>query len=339
MPRARTLVTLGLLGAVGAGAWWWFAGRGPEVSVVLPSRGTAVEIVYATGAVEPVLWAKVGPSVRGRIVERCRCEGQNVTTGQVLARLDDREARATLRELEARRDQSKRDVDRQIELSNRGVASTQALERAQTDLRQLEALIAAQIERIENFKLLAPIDGVVLREDGEVGEVVDAVAVLYRVGQPKPLQLVAEVNEEDIPRVVPGQLTLIRADAFPERRIEGRVFDVTPAGDPVAKTYRVRIRLPDDTPLKIGMSVEANIVTREKANALLVPSEAVSGGAVFVVVNGLIARRPVDVGLRGTRATEIVSGLGEGDAVIAPAPATSRIGSRARTALRNEAGR
>ena len=100
-------------------------------------------------------------------------------------------------------------------------------------------------------------DGVVLREDGEVGEVVDSNTVLYRIGLPKPLQLVAEVNEEDIPRVQVGQTVLLRFDAFTDQRLTGSVREITPAGDPVAKTYRVRVALPDDTPLMIGMSVEA----------------------------------------------------------------------------------
>ncbi|NJO54862.1 MAG: efflux RND transporter periplasmic adaptor subunit, partial [Bacteroidales bacterium] len=193
-------------------------------------------------------------------------------------------------------------------------------ERAQTEVRQLEALIAAQGERIENYKLVSPMDGTVLREDGEVGEVVDTTAVLYRVGQPQPLRLVAEVNEEDIPRVAKGQVTLIRADAFPETRLEGRVDDITPAGDPVAKTFRVYVSLPDDTPLQIGMSVEANIVSQEKANALLVPTEAIVGGAVFVVENGGAVRRKVETGIKGTRAVEILSGLREDERVISPVP-------------------
>ena len=72
-------------------------------------------------------------------------------------------------------------------------------------------------------------------------------------------------------------------------------------GDVAAKTYRVKIALPDDTPLKPGMSVEANIVTREKPNALLVPADALQGNAVFVVEGTRVRKRDVTVGIRGTR--------------------------------------
>ncbi len=84
-------------------------------------------------------------------------------------------------------------------------------------------------------------DGVVLRRDGEVGEIAEAGQILFRVGVPKPLQVVAEVNEEDIPRVALGQTVLLRTDAFPDRRLEGKVREITPMGDVVAKTYRIKV--------------------------------------------------------------------------------------------------
>src|SRR3972149_3235301 len=145
-----------------------------------------------------------------------------------------------------------------------GAATAQALERTSMDLQQVQALIAVQFERIGDYTITAPMDGILLRRDGEVGEIAEAGQVLVRVGVPKPLQIVAEVNEEDIPRVAVGQTVLLRTDAFAGQRLEGRVREITPMGDPVAKTYRIRVALPDDTPLLPGMSVEANVITREK---------------------------------------------------------------------------
>jgi RND family efflux transporter MFP subunit len=175
------------------------------------------------------------------------------------------------------------------------------------------------MEKLDNYTITAPMDGVVLRRDGEVGEIVDPGQVLYRVGVPKPLQVVAEVNEEDIPRVAVAQTVLLRSDAFVGKQLDGKLRDITPMGDPVAKTYRIRIALPDDTPLKVGMSVEANVVTREKPNALLVPADAVQGTAAFVIANEEVQKRNVEIGIRGTRAVEILSGLAEGERVASPA--------------------
>jgi RND family efflux transporter MFP subunit len=327
MTQSRIIALLVLAIAIAAAVYWNF-GRPTAVNAVRVERGNAAEIVYATGAIEPVRWSKVTPLIKGRIVERCRCEGKEVKAGDVLARLDDKEAQATLTELKAREVFARREVERQSELIARNVTTAQAHERALTEMRSIQALITAQTERLENYKLVAPMDGVVLREDGEIGEIVDSLNVLYRIGLPRPLQVVAEVNEEDIPRVWNGMKVLLRTDAFLSQPLEGTVSDITPAGDPIAKTYRVKIALPDATPLRIGMSVEANIVTREKADVLLVPSAAVADGHVFVIDGFRAYRRKVETGIRGTRATEIVSGLKEGDIVVASVPSGLADGAR-----------
>src|SRR5262245_201493 len=287
----RRGTALVLAATVAAGLAWWRLGRVPEVAFVAPFRGTAVEIVYGTGAVEPVRWAKVASIIRDRIVELCYCEGKTVAKGDVLARLDDREVRAQLQELRAREDFAKRELTRATELMGRGVASTQAFERISMDLRQVQALISVQLEKLADYTIASPMEGIVLRRDGEIGEIAETGQVLFRVGVPKPLQVVAEVNEEDIPRVAVGQTVLLRTDAFAGRRLEGKVHEITPMGDAVTKTYRIRIALPDDTPLHVGMSVEANVVTREKQNALLIPADALVGTQVLVVVSGDRVRR------------------------------------------------
>ena len=161
------------------------------------------------------------------------------------------------------------------------------------DLRQIQGLISVQMEKIDDYVIVSPMDGVVLRRDGEIGEIAESGQVLYRVGVPKPLRITAEVNEEDIPRVALGQKVLLRTDAFPDHPLEGTVGEITPMGDSVAKTYRIRIALPNDTPLKPGMSVEANVVTWEKQDALLVPREAAQGTYVSVINGNHSERRRV----------------------------------------------
>jgi RND family efflux transporter MFP subunit len=321
------------------GAWWWLVGSVPIVTAVTPVRGTAVEIVYATGAVEPIRSARVATVIRNRIIEICDCEGKAVVKGDVLARLDDKDVRAQLHELRAREDFSKRELARQTDLIGRGSTTTQAYERASMDLRSIQGLISVQIEKLADYTITAPIDGVVLRRDGEVGEVADVGQVLFRIGVLKPLQVVAEVNEEDIPRVVVGQTVLLRTDAFMGRRLVGTVREVTLIGDPVAKTYRIKTALPDDTPLLPGMSVEANVVTREKPEALLIPSDAVQGMSVFVIEGQRVRKRTIELGIRGTRAVEVLSGLAANEQVASPAPTTLADGRRVRVIAKSDSAK
>jgi RND family efflux transporter MFP subunit len=260
----------------------------------------------------------VASLIRDRIVEICDCEGKSVAKGDVLARLNDREQRALLDELKAREEFARKELDRQADLVGRGVTTPQAHEKVSMEMRTVQALILAQLEKIADRVITAPIDGVVLRRDGEVGEIAEAGQILFRIGVLKPLQVVAEVNEEDIPRVAVGQTVLLRTDAFLGQRLEGTVREVTPIGDPVAKTYRIKVALPDDTPLKPGMSLEANVITREKPGALLVPADAVQGSFVYVVEGGKARKRTVEIGIRGSRAIEILSGVTENDRVVSP---------------------
>jgi RND family efflux transporter MFP subunit len=328
--RRQILITVLIVLVTGAAAGWWRFGRGPQVAAVAAVRGTAVEIVYATGGVEPVRWAKVASVIRDRIIEICDCEGKTVAKGDVLVRLDSRQVEAGLKELKAREDFLKREMSRVSELITRGSATAQAHERAAMDLQTVQGLISVQTEKIADYTIVAPMNGVVLRRDGEIGEIAEAGQILFRIGVPKPLQVVAEVNEEDIPRVALGQTVLFRTDAFPDRRLEGKVSEITPMGDVAAKTFRIKIALPDDTPLQPGMSVEANIVTREKPNALLIPADALKGNVVFVIDGTRVHKHDVTAGIRGARTAEILSGLSEGERVASPAATDLTDGARVR---------
>ncbi|WP_157014621.1 efflux RND transporter periplasmic adaptor subunit [Mesorhizobium xinjiangense] len=333
MKVARILIAAFVLAGAAAGGYWYVT-RPAAVATVTPTRGEAAAIVYAAGVVEPRTWAKVTSLVRERIVSICGCEGSRIEKGDELARLDDTEAQAVLTELKARHRLAVDDRDRIALLVERNVVNTTQLDRAQSEVNQIEALIAGQAARLENHILRAPSDGVVLRQDAEVGEIAEPGTALYWVGRLRPLIVVAEVNEEDIPRVEVGQTAHLTSDAFPSRTLEAQVDSITPKGDPVSKTYRVKLRLPDDTPLMIGMSVDANIVTRLVEDALLVPSPALRDGKLFVIENGRAARRAVETGIRGTVNTQILSGLGDDARIVSPYPEELADGARVTTETR-----
>jgi len=318
MRLLRSFILLLAVAAVVGGGYWWST-RPPAVSVVRPHKGRAAEVVYATAVVEPVRWAKVTSIIRERIVSLCGCEGTQVKKGEELAELDSGDARATLAELEARQVLAQSERERALQLLERRVISQQLYDKAQSELIQINALIAAQKERLQDYRIIAPMDGMVLRQDGSVGEVAEPGEILFWIGQPQPLQLVAEVNEEDIPKVEVGHKALILADAFPDEELTATVARITPKGDPVLKNYRVYLDLPQDTPLRIGMTAEINIVTREKDDALLVSPAAFNGSKVLTVgADGRIKPVEVKTGIRGTRAIEVLDGLTGESRVVFP---------------------
>ena len=294
--------------------------RGASASVTSAVRGDAAQVVYATGIVEPLHWAKIVALQRKRVVELCSCEGEPVKKGDVLARLDDAEEQAVLTEIEARLERLRADADRLARLVESNVASRIAYEEASTQVREYEARLLAQQDRIEDLALKSPMDGIVLRRDGEVGEIAGTSAneALLWVGQARPLRVVAEVNEDDITKVRPGQRVLLRHEGHAGEPLAATVQRLTPKGDPETKTFRAYLLLPNDTPLMIGMSVEANIIVQEAKDVVLVPAEAIIDGMVQMVEDGRAVRRSVDVGIRGSGLVELRNGAKTGDMLLSP---------------------
>lgn len=320
LSQRAILTAAALLAAAAVGAYWFFYVNTASVTVVSPKRGDAVEVVYATGIVEPVNWAKIASLQRKRIVELCKCEGEQVQAGDVLVRLDDAEEKAQLSQLEARLERLRADAERTKRLVDRDITSQVTYDEILTQIDEHEARIAAQVDRINDLELKAPIDGVVLRRDGEVGEIAGTGQneTLIWVGQPRPLQVVAEINEDDIGRVKAGQRALMRHESHLHSGLHADVARITPQGDPDTKTFRAYLDLPDDTPLMIGMSVEANIIVREAKGTLLLPAEAVLDDTVQVVSGDRLEKRNVTTGIRGSPYIEILDGLTEETLVISP---------------------
>ena len=331
LPSRRILVAAAVAAILALALFWRL--RTAEVTVVFPLRGPVAEVVYATGIVEPRRWAKVVSLQRRRIIEMCDCEGKTVKKGEVLARLDDLEERSALIELEARASRLKEDAERMRGLVERNVTSRVAYDEKLTQIREWEARIEAQRSRLLDLELRAPMDGVVLKRDSEVGEIAGTGLndVLFWIGEPKPLRITADVNEEDIVKVKAGQKILLRHDGFPDGALTATIDSITPKGDATSKTFRVYFALADDTPLKIGMSVEANIIVRENPSALVLPADTVVDGHVFVVRDGRLVRRPVKTGIKSARSIEILSGVEPGEAVVSPAAATLKDDQRVRT--------
>ncbi len=351
VPRRRRSVlrlVLPLLAlAAAAGGAWWTLQRPLAVTVVHPWRGEAIEAVYATGLVEAIDTARIGTTVAGRIDTLLAEEGDHVRRGQVLARLDDREARQRLGDAQARLARAEQELARDQALLQRGVRSPQAEQRSREE-RDRAAAIAAMLEKqLAEYTIASPLDGIVMTRPVEAGETVAANTVLYTVASPARLRIAADVDERDIPQVRMGAPVAIRADAFPGEVFDARVTNIRGQGDTATRTYRVEAALPPDTRLMIGMTVDVNIVVAQRRDALLVPSAAVrhaqaKGGMpgeayVFRVQDGIARRTPVTLGAEGPEATEIREGLAADATVIADPPDRLSDGGRVRPITRGGA--
>src|SRR6266568_1437066 len=322
----RWSLLLVLLG-IGAAAAFWYS-LPPSISVVSPRRGPAVQAVYATGTVEPTVMVPIAARVAARLVELAADEGSAVAKGQILARLEDDDLRRAVETAQAEERYAKAALDRQAVLLGREVTARSTYDRAKADWEKARATSAKTTAEASFLQLVAPADGLVIRRDGEIGQLIAANQTVFWLSCCAPLRISAEVDEEDIAQVRPGQTVLIRSDAFPDKTFHGLVQAVTPKGDAVARSYRVRISLPPDAPLMIGMTAETNIVLRQIEQALLVPAAAMQQDTIWRVEDGRVEPRKVTIGAKGATEVEILQGVADDGWIVAAPPPGLQAGQR-----------
>lgn len=304
--------------ALAAAAYWRF---GPmAVHTARATRATAVEAIYATGSVEPSVMLPIASRVSGTLAALAADEGSLVHKGQVLARLEDTDLKSTVDEQTARAKYARENFERTQDLVHRGFVSPGELDRTRSEMDAADAALERAHTQRNFTALVAPADGVIIRRDGEIGQYFAAGQALFTMSCCAPLRVSVEVDEEDILRVHVGQKVVLRTDALPSTALDGSVSQITPKGDPVSRSYRVRIRLADAAALKVGMTIDANIIVAERPDALLLPSAAVQANAVWVVRDGRLHRQAVKAGVIGPERTEILEGLAGDEHVVVSAP-------------------
>lgn len=329
----RPLLAFVIIAAAAAAAFAWWRVRPVTVEVVQAARGAAIEAVYGTGIVEPTIQVPIAPRVAGRMVGLGADEGARVRKGQVLAHLESADLRAAQAELDARARYARQAYERAEMLLQRGLGTVADRDRTLADLQAADAAVARNREQIAFTTLVAPADGEIIRRDGEVGQYIAVNQPILYLATDAPLRVTADVDEEDITRVAVGQPVVIHADAFPGEVFDGVVAEVTPKGDATTRSYRVRIRLQGQTPLRIGMTTEANIIVARREAALLLPASTVVDGHVWVVRGEGLAELPVTAGIRGAAGVEIRSGIDVQDLVVVQPTESLRTTRRVRAKL------
>jgi multidrug resistance efflux pump len=199
--RRRGLYLLLLLLAVAAaGTAWWAVARPVEVVLARPWRGPAIEAVYATGLVEAIDTARVGTVVAARIVSLAAEEGDVVHAGQLLAQLDDSQARQRVSDAQARLALAEQELARDAELARRSITSVQQLQRSIQARDTAVAAVALAERQQADYRITAPLDGVIMQRPVQPGETLAANATLFQIASLAHLRVAADVDERDIPR-------------------------------------------------------------------------------------------------------------------------------------------
>lgn len=314
MSRLLAVILAGLVVAAALAAYLLL--KPMTMAAVHPHHGPAITAVYASGSVEASVMLPVAPRVGGRLVALDSDELVNVRRGQLLGRLESDDMSNAIAQLTATAQFTRIDFQRDERLMRDGAIARQAYDRARADWQAAEAAVRQARAQAAFMFLRAPGDCIVIQRDGEVGQYIAANQAVFWLSCQGQLRISALVDEEDIPLVRPGQTVLIRADAFPGRIFQAQVTEVTPKGDPIGRSYRVRIVLPPGNPLRIGMTTESNIIARRVPDAMLIPAGAVNNGAVLVVQGDIARRVPVTLGAKNNSWVEVVRGLSWTDMVL-----------------------
>ena len=208
------------------------------------------------------------------------------------------------------------------------------LKQAQAQVQQAQASLDQLNEQLSYTTLVAPIDGMVLSRDVEVGDAVSSILVLgstatlvMTIGDIHQVYVDGKVDEADIGNVYLGQPARIHIESFPNKTFEGKVTKISPLGvekDNVT-TFEVRVSIDNPTgEIKALMTANAEIVVTEHHNALSVPEQSMTWDNdknAFVWVPDSKSKDgqkklPVTAGISNGTRTEILSGLKEGDQVV-----------------------
>lgn len=266
--------------------------------------------VSEVGTIEPVKKVDVKSTLSGKVTDLLMREGDRVTRGQVLARvepdvnqaqtLSDVRSTLTLKELAA--EDARRNYAMNQKLHEEGLLSEQGIRdfklRFDTALEDLEAAKAKMrivvesgvpidkpISTTQRVNILSPMDGFVIRRQVEVGQTVmsglssfNEGTVIYTVADVGDMLIKASINEVDIGRVRLGSPVEITVDAFPYRRFDGKVSHISPAAhlkDKI-KVFDTEVILPAQVAeFRAGMTANIEIRGERADQALSVPVEAI----------------------------------------------------------------
>jgi len=186
---------------------------------------------------------------------------------------------------------------------------------------QAEAALRTAEVRLEQTRIVASGDGVVLSRNVEPGDVVQPGRTLLEIALEGAARLVVQPDERNLARLAVGQHAIASAEAFPEERFDARVASIAPGVDALRGTIEVRLVVPRPPAyLRPDMTVSVEIEVGRSANAVSVPASTVRDLGtrrpwVLVVEGDRVVRRDVRVGLRGS-VVEIVRGLSTSDRVV-----------------------
>ena len=288
---------------------------------VITVKPHAVDLAFpAESLVEAVQQATVGAQIAGRVLEVKADAGQSVKKGDVLMRIDAREAAEAARAAEAQYANAKVSYDRTKSLVSQKFMSSAALDKARADLDAAAANRAAAGAGQSHATIVAPMTGIIARRHAEMGDMATPGKPLFTIYQPGTLRVTASIPQYRLKAM--RNVKTARVE-FPElgKWVDAVKVQVLPTADAATHVSQVRVNLPDVPEATPGMFARVHFVTGQ-AEKLTVPASAVlrrgEVAAVYVqTADNRLSLRQLRLGdVVGLGEIEVLAGLSAGDKVV-----------------------
>ena len=299
-------------------------GRGgpPAVETAAVQRGTISRDLAVSGTVEPLRTIGVNSQVGGAVLSVNVQEGDAVSQGQVLARLDGRELATQVRSAQASYEVARSAYQRARQLREGQVITEAEYERDRAAAEAGRATLEGLRTRQGYTVIRAPSSGVVTAKQVEAGDIIGAQAPLFTLADLSTPVVRVGVSERDVVSLSQGASVQVTLDALPGRTFTGRIRRVFPAADPQTRLVPVEVALQGEAArlARPGFLARITFALGAQEGVLLAPASALVGDAegqsVFVLNDTTVERRPVETGLISQGRVQIVSGLQEGEIIV-----------------------
>lgn len=314
----------------------------PVVTAMITSElfTEKLEALGTTKANESVV---VTPTVEERVIGILVDDGDFVSKGQVLVKLDDSEAQFLLAEARAALKEQRQQFERM-----RRLAKTNATSRSQLDEEQgLLDIAAAKVSlleaRLQDYTIRAPFSGILGIRQISIGAVVDSDTVITTLDDTTTIKLDFTIPEAYLGVLKIGMTVSARSLAYPDRSFEGLVTAISSRVDPETRTLTIRAKVPNpDRLLRPGMLLTVDLV-KDRSQSLIIPEEAViqekdKKFALVVTPGNTVEKIEIVTGRRNPGKLEVISGLNAGQQVIIQGLTRVRPGSSVNVVEAGEAG-
>jgi membrane fusion protein (multidrug efflux system) len=301
------------------------------VEVVSANTQTVTASYSGTANLDAPNEAQVVAKSSGVMVAQLAEEGDFVTKGQVMARIDPARAQLEVQRSRATVNKLSNNYQRAQQLLAQKLISNEAHDQIRFDLESARAsLNLAQLE-LSYTNIVAPISGVVAQRMVKQGNLVPLNAPVYRIVNTQYLEAVMNVPEREMARIKQGMPVSMLVDAIPGQRFEGRVDRISPVMDAGSGTFRVTCAFDGQQVLRAGMFGRFEVKYDSRDNVLTVPRTALlddeSDPAVYVVRGDKAVRTSLKIGYNNGEIAEVVSGLKAGDRIITAGKVAVRDGA------------